>query len=139
MGLASLQLEKLNELLAKVSESDVAADSTLAAITSLLATDAMKSAAEDPEYLTITVSGVSAGDNFSTYTADTVQDVILQNLDATNAGYVTFSSTSAPTATSSMTYLPAGATISLTDVDYIYFAAISANANTINIRVTGIG
>ena len=97
------------------------------------------STSAEPEYLTIVATDTSVGANFSTYTTDTIKDVVIQNTDISVGAYVTWSATAPPTATSNMTFLNPGASVCLSSVKHIYFAAISATSASVTVRITGAG
>lgn len=121
-----------------VDENGVPIPGSTEALAELLASDSIKSTSLAPEFLTISATTTTTNANFSTYAKDTIQEVAIQNLDDMTDVYVTFSSTAAPTATTNQVCIPAGASMSLVNTDYIYFAAITA-ADTATIRIVGLG
>ena len=80
------------------------------------------------EHLTITATdNDSTPGNFLIADASTIDSLIIRNVSA-NPCYVTWSNTSAPTATSLHFELLPGASHSLNDVSFIYFAIINKTA-----------
>lgn len=139
MSLSSLQYQKVKDILAELLDQGVTTDEISASMISILGSDAMKSTKNPPEYLTISAADTAASTNFSTYTAESIQEVFIQNLSMNTGAYITFNSTESPTATISGLYIPPEASVSLENTDYIYFSAISEDANTVSIRITGLG
>jgi len=89
------------------------------------------------ENLTLTTTGAAAvSDSLSTLTASTMKDALIQNTSAA-ACYIDFG-TSAVTATSSSTYLPANSSLSLETCEFTFFSVIRV-AGDVTVRITGIG
>ena len=90
------------------------------------------------ENITLTANSSSATSaTFSILDADTISDVIIQNLSAAPC-YLLFG-VDGVTATANDMYLAANASLSLAATAFVHFSAIRATSTNVTLRITGIG